>query len=222
MTPAALDIETVPIREAVERRLSDPPEFTAPGNYKDPDKIEAYVESKRAEWEDKLRSEAALSELTGRVVAVGIVNDDRGIATAQEDEAELVRLAADELANCNRVVTFNGSSFDLRFLRNRMLMHGISPPTVLGSESRYALQRQVDLRDFLTGFDRYQRGKLDEWCAAFGLAVGIVEHEPEEIAEAFEEGDLAWLEMVVGADARAAWELYRKVETGLPALRGRR
>src|SRR5688572_8585619 len=61
------DIETAPLPD--EQIAPFVPEFSAPSNYKDPEKIKAYIEGEKVKWLEQ----AALSPLTGRVVAIGIL-----------------------------------------------------------------------------------------------------------------------------------------------------
>ena len=63
-----LDIETAPLPESELAPLM--PEFSAPSTWKDPEKIKAAIETKRAEWLES----CALDALTCRVLAIGLVN----------------------------------------------------------------------------------------------------------------------------------------------------
>lgn len=127
---AALDIETIPNPDFFDR-LPEPE--VATGNLKDPEKIAA----KYAEAREKQREKMALSPLYGRLFCVGIATrDDRptmaGMIHECSDAAERLLithlfefLAATE--RLPRLVTWNGTGFDLPFLFKRAAILGVSP-----------------------------------------------------------------------------------------------
>lgn len=76
-----------------------------------------------------------------------------------------------------RLVSFNGRSFDLPVLKYRAMVHGISAPWLHKSGDkwnsysyRYASDWHCDLLDVLSDFGASARVKLNEVCAAFGIA----------------------------------------------------
>jgi len=122
---------------------------------------QAAVEAKKAAIWDK----AALSPLTGRIVAVGL-----GICRAGEWEyVALTSMYADTESNLllavdsrlaeltpSHIITFNGRRFDLPFLFARASRHGISFE-FRWPAGRYS-DRHIDLTD-------YYEGKQDHWAA---------------------------------------------------------
>jgi DNA polymerase elongation subunit (family B) len=134
----------------------------APKNYKDPDKIATYIEREKANVLDK----AALSPLTGRIIAVGL-GIRRGSTWEQAvfvdklgDEGALLHAVdsvLDELV-CGHLVTFNGKRFDLPFLAARAMRHKMK------LAYRWPLgkyhPRHIDLCDLLGS------GSLDDWATA--------------------------------------------------------
>jgi hypothetical protein len=80
MSTYIFDIETGPRSRAELAECV--PTFEAPSNWKDPEKIRAHVAEKEAEWFQS----AALSALTGRVLAIGYldaVTDEQGLLSAK-------------------------------------------------------------------------------------------------------------------------------------------
>lgn len=76
-----------------------------------------------------------------------------------------------------RLVSFNGRTFDLPVLKYRAMVHGISAPWLHKSGDkwnsysyRYASDWHCDLLDVLSDFGASARVKLNEVCAAFGIA----------------------------------------------------
>lgn len=118
-----LDIETGPLNPFLLAKVM--PEFEAPGNLKDPEKIKAAIEQKRKGWTES----AALRATTGEVVAVTTAEDEADPVMLVGDEATLVagivdRLAA-AIASNEQIYTWNGSGFDLPFICQRAAVHGV-------------------------------------------------------------------------------------------------
>src|SRR6516165_6944112 len=84
MQHIVFDIETVPQDEA--RLLALAPEFTAPANLKDPEKIAAAIAKKRADY----LADAALNWKTAEVVLIGSADGPVVESLTAESEKELV------------------------------------------------------------------------------------------------------------------------------------
>lgn len=223
-----LDIETAPDEMAVQRKVADPPMFSAPSNYKDPAKIEAYVAERAASWAGEVREKAALSPTTGRVVAVGLW----GLSTPAPEvkveadfpnygEPKLLDWAQGVLAERRTVVTFNGSAFDLPFLRARFLKYGIPIPRILLPQPRYKVGRHVDLREWLTAWNNHATGTLEDWC--FALVPGYVGHKGglsgEDVAHLVQVGEWEVLRGYCRRDVEATKSLFVAVGPLLDAAR---
>ena len=130
MKHIVFDIETVAQDET--RLLALAPEFTAPANLKDPEKISAAVAKKRADY----LADAALNWKTAQVVLIGAGDDAEIQSFTHESEKELVgnflSLLGDALADGVAVGGHNVKGFDLPMLVNRARVHGLKiPSTVL-------------------------------------------------------------------------------------------
>lgn len=165
-----LDIETGPALPDEELKPLLPP-FEPPGNIKDPDKLK----EREARHYEQAIQEAALDPITGKVVAVGLMQldgldgDEATILTG--DEKDILKACFTALAGETRIptiVTFNGHSFDLPFLFRRAWINGIKPPGHLRN-GRYWSNSCLDLREAWTFGDRYAKGSLDTIARALGL-----------------------------------------------------
>ena len=217
MGEVALDIETVADTAAVARALSNPPTFKAPGNYKDEEKIAANKAEQVAKWAAGVRNKAALSERTGRVAAYGLYSDgDTPVEEAwgSEHEYDILKSLSEMLSKHYKVITFNGSGFDIRFIRNRMVKYGIVIPTVLWPESPWAYQSQFDVRSWLTGGDRRATGTLSDWCASLDIDPPVP-HTAKQIQEMHDNCGFLEMRDIVLQDARCAWEIYRRIKVCL-------
>jgi len=140
MRSVVFDIETGPVsQEMLELAM---PQFEAPANFKDPLKIEAAIAAKKTDW----LTSAALSPLTGRVIAIGVIEPGAGFGyIAGDDEAQILRRFWTKLLQHSQlpVIGFNIAHFDIPFLLRRSFKHGVTPvPCFRG---RYLSDRFVDL-----------------------------------------------------------------------------
>lgn len=154
----ALDIETVPNPDT----FAFLPEPKPAANIKDPAKIAENIAEKKAAQQ----ADAALDALTGRVCCYAMVGIDDGelletahcIDANDETEAEMVTEIMTVLGRDDaRLVTFNGTGFDLPFIYKRAMILGISPascnaPPLSAWTKRYATDRHYDLMKLWTGW----------------------------------------------------------------------
>lgn len=167
------DIETAPLEEAAEY-LVDPIE--APGNYKDPAKIAAFIAEKKLEQVDK----CALDPDLCRVVVISLWHEDDkdpfAFHLGKTTEAYMLSWFWHE-AEHGHLVGFNCLAFDLPVLLRRSLYLGVKTPLIqidrfkhpevtdllsvlsfngvmkFHSLSFYAKRFGCDVKDALTGAD---------------------------------------------------------------------
>lgn len=152
------DIETAPLPDT-ELQPFMPTEW-ALGNIKDPDKIRAAIESKKAAW----KSDAALSAMTGRVLVIGLLIESQFIFIGgPATEATMLHefwSAVEDGQDIHRLIGFNCCSFDLPFLIQRSWKFGVPVPRAI-RRGRYWSDNIVDLRDIWQCGDRQAHGSLD-------------------------------------------------------------
>lgn len=126
------DIETGPLPLPELKDMM--PEFEAPSNYKDEEKIAKFIESKRLNWVEK----AALDARTGRVLAIGHTlegQDGVQIIDDSEGEAALLESWWTYYRKCSAVgahwIGHNIRAFDFPFLVRRSMKHGVTLPAGL-------------------------------------------------------------------------------------------
>jgi Predicted 3'-5' exonuclease related to the exonuclease domain of PolB len=164
-----LDIETGPLPKMMLDLIK--PEFTAGANLKDPEKIKAAIAEKEKDWYDR----AALSPLTGQVLAIGVWNlrdkqpgyigGDCGEDQLLEAFWSVVEL---DYPASGQFIGYNITGFDLPFLFRRSWKHGIRPPSFL-RKGRYWTDCVVDLMEIFAFHNRDQRESLDTVCRYMGL-----------------------------------------------------
>lgn len=184
------DIETGGLPEEELLAIMPPfdPDDVKLGNIKDPLKVQAKIDLAREKHKRDFIERAALCPLTGRVMAVGIVEKVSGVfeCIGDDDEAELLRKFwkavcftesvemspfGDEFGGdeaLNRIIGFNVRLFDLPFLVKRSWKHRVAVPARLRS-GRYWSEQMVDLRDVWQLGDSGSVGSLGRVAKHLGV-----------------------------------------------------
>jgi hypothetical protein len=187
-----LDVETIPDQregaaEAAAARVK------APSNYKDPEKIRAYVAEKGVE----AHAQTALDGTFGQLFAIGWkVGDMRAANIARQsltdplDEAETLKafyalLHADLQAYGApygdggewriAFVGHNVVKFDLRYVWQRSVVHGIKPTVRLPYDASPYAHTAIDLQVLWTG-DARENISFDVLCQALGVESPKAKH----------------------------------------------
>jgi len=131
------DIETGPASEATLNKFL--PDIKPPANYKDPAKIDGYVQEKVADF----KNSAALSGTTGKVLCVGVKSETGNVLYLGENGAEEGTIIEATFGILDRalnrdihVVGHNILAFDLPFLFRRAWKLGIPRPHFLQRDLR--------------------------------------------------------------------------------------
>ena len=194
--------------------------------------------------EDFLRRKegGALSPYTGKVIVIAMLNPEtgKGIVWYEAggervarpsvdgcfeyvgcDEATMLQEFWEKLERFERVVSFNGRSFDGPFLSVRSAAHALLPSKNL-SGYRYSLETHVDVLELLTfqgTVPRDQWPSLHSACVAFGIpSPKSEEMHGYAVGDAYREGRLADVADYCRRDVEATAALFRKLETTLLPL----
>jgi len=182
------DLETGPLAESELSALLPPfdPAEVKTGNLKDPAKIAEKIAEAEANHRRDFFDKAALDPLTGRVIAIGMLDleTDKFFIIGHDDEArtltEFWEASQGEMGRLNSMLGFNIFNFDLPFLIRRSWKHRIKVPFGI-RRGRYWGDQLVDLRDAWQLGDRQARGSLD--TIARHLGVGAKNGEGKAFAE---------------------------------------
>ncbi|MBI5401093.1 MAG: ribonuclease H-like domain-containing protein [Candidatus Yonathbacteria bacterium] len=142
----------------------------------------------------EIKNNLGLSPLTGRIVAIGVLDDEKGKGAVYFDapnaraidreengmklkpmnEKEMLEHFWRGVAEYETFISFNGRGFDVPFLMVRSAVHGIRPTKDLMSNRYLGNQdydsRHIDLMDQLSFYGAVRRrGSLHMWCRAFGI-----------------------------------------------------
>ena len=176
MQTIVFDVETGPLAESELSALLPPfdPAEVKTGNLKDPAKIAEKIAEAEANHRRDFIERAALDPLTGRVVAIGMMDleTDAFSIIGHDDEARTLRefweAARGEMGRLNPMLGFNIFNFDLPFLIRRSWKHRIKVPFGI-RRGRYWGDQLVDLRDAWQLGDRQARGSLDSISKHLGV-----------------------------------------------------
>lgn len=182
------DLETGPLAESELSALLPPfdPTEVKTGNLKDPAKIAEKIAEAEANHRRDFFDKAALDPLTGRVIAIGMLDleTDKFFIIGNDDEArtltEFWEASQGEMGRLNSMLGFNIFNFDLPFLIRRSWKHRIKVPFGI-RRGRYWGDQLVDLRDAWQLGDRQAKGSLDS--IARHLGVGAKNGDGKAFAE---------------------------------------
>jgi len=207
-----VDIETIPTErpEIIERVTS---KLSAPGNYKDPEKIEAYIEAHKPEAVHK----TGLSGLFGQVLMIGFAIDDGPVEVLQGSEREMLAefrdiacKVKDQLQEycTNLLVGHNILGFDAPFLSQRMMINGMKPLFRHGGKPWDA-----PIDDTMTMFacgsrDRYS---LDNLCLAFGVPTPKSGMNGSQVYEYYKAGKIDEIAEYCARDVEATRTIYKRM-----------
>ena len=223
----ALDIETVPLTEALDAPYPRD-EFAPPSNYKNPEVIDGWYVKDEARWRASRVKTCSLNPRLGRIVALGAQMVDGGtaiLARTVEDEPRLLRAfwsrADTAIAEGEpHLITWNGA-FDLHFLLVRSLIHGLVVPpacaaAIAGWRRKYDLRTHFDVKAALLNFDARATGEgLDEWATCFGLPTKPM--HGSDVYLAASQGEWEDIRAYVMHDVTTTHALYYRIRAMFPA-----
>lgn len=213
--PIFLDIETIPQdpEPFMVPRLDD---LEPPANYKKPESIAQWKAEKAASLVGELRERSSLEPLLGgTILAVGIAVGDKppvAIVAKTGDEvgeAEVLKLLEAGLAKYpNEVlVTWNGTRFDLEYLRKRAIRHGRWDLARRVFSEKPWSKTHVDLFPLWQGHDRGALGKLHAVAAFLGIPFED-KVQGKDVARLYAAGLVDLVKAHVLEDVRLTRELY--------------
>ncbi len=182
MNALVLDVETVALDDAAE--FIEEPE--APSNWKDPEKIAAYIKDARA----KAIGRCALDVDLCRVVCLGwhrTIDSEPRLLHAGTATYEAAMIAAfwNHAEDTDQIIGFNILGFDLPVLIRRSQYLGVPVPAL--NLDRYRTPH-VDLMERLSFNGKLKYRSLDFYCKRFGIDVPD-EHSGKDIAALVQAGD---------------------------------
>lgn len=211
MSYLILDLATTGIDNAAEFISTD--DIAAPANYKDPEKIAAYCEAKRAER----IAEAALDVDLARITAIGLASPRWGNAinidicrTEDDERAALETIRREALSARSSyewampLVSFNGLRYDWPLLMRRAFYLGVDFPAI--SLDRYRTNH-IDVWDRLSHHGVLKAHSLTWYAKRLGWTDLVKPLSGAEEAQAAKDGKWDELRASVEHDVRACQRL---------------
>lgn len=243
-----LDIETIPaqrpdvlaeIKEAKQLQLAaDIEAICAPGNYKDPEKISAWLTNEGQAKAQALRNtfdadvdcayrKTGLDGAYGQVCVIGWALEDGEPVTHfahdwQSDLAEAAVLSSffkslndtvphsEELSTT--VIGHNVANFDLRFLMQRSIVCGVRPHGIISRASQakpWELDRVFDTMVQWAGIGRTI--SLDKLCKALSIKTPKGDITGATVWDAVRDGRIADVAAYCAGDIRATREVHKRL-----------
>lgn len=208
-----LDIETIPTQSIVmqEYILKN---VKAPANYKDADKIAAYINEAKPEALDK----AAFFGQTNHIVCIGFAIDDGPVGALQlekiEDEAELIKafygILIGELGDSygNTFVGHNISGFDLRVLKQRSMILRCPFPGFIPFDGKPWDKNPYDTMIQWAGAK--ESVKLETLAQAFGLPGKTT--DGSQVYKMWQAGQFNKIQDYCMADVELTRQVYKRME----------
>lgn len=169
MSVCFFDLESAPLPEDDLIRVM--PEFKAPSNYKDKEKIAESVAEQFRNWKDR----AALDATTGRVLCIGTLeNNVFSVIEGKEDwilQQFWLWLEVRHLAMGHTVAGFSIFHFDLPFLVRRSWINGITVPSIARRSNKWQPWNE-DIHDIANDWqcgNREQTISLDTLAKCLGV-----------------------------------------------------
>lgn len=204
------DIETEPLSpEECEIFM---PDFEAPSNYKDAVKIADNIAEQKAKWLER----AALSPLTGKVLAIGFKDDasDEITILHGDDEEYILRTFISNAKDVSAapLIGYNIIGFDIPFLKRRAWKYGIKVPAWWTAKAGWGKAPMVvDLmEEWKCGDYRAAFAKLDHVAKFLGLEGKTSDSLAKNFGDVYRSDETAALEYLT-RDVELVEEIYGRM-----------
>jgi len=137
------------------------PEVEANKTLKNPEKIAADIEKKKADQLAEMGlNPSQLLICCGSFLDLETDEMKSFVLSPELDERALLMDVWEHLHDYERFVTFNGINFDVEALKFRSLINKVGP-SVMISQRKYQIENHVDVRMILGQWEKFAKGDLD-------------------------------------------------------------
>lgn len=220
-----LDIETLgtdraDVRDYIAAGISPP------GNISKAETIEKWhIESKPKAIEEAI-AKTSFDGAFGRVCCIGWALGDQapGTIADEDDEAWVLNFFKTDLALAvgesftTQVIGHNVSAFDLRFLVQRYIVHGIRPPLVIARAAAATPWESDKVFDTMVQWAGVgNRVSLDKLCLALSIPSPKSELDGSKVAEYVAAGRINEVAAYCAGDVEAVREVHRRMTFAMEA-----
>lgn len=194
---------------------------TPPANYKKADTIAQWeVDTKPGLVEEAVRK-TSFDATFGRVCCIGWAFDDEAAATVMTPAVQEVGVLAHLCEQVSKRAGKNESrlevvghnvSWDLRFLLQRCIIHGVRPPHSLMAAMQ-AKPWGETIRDTMLMWnpEREKRIKLDTLCEVLGVPTSKGEMDGSKVYDAYKAGEFEKIATYCAADVEATRAVFKRL-----------
>jgi hypothetical protein len=212
-----IDIETLPTNRQDVRDLIAS-KIAPPGNISKAETVAKWMEESKPAAIEEAVAKTSLDGTFGRVCVIGWAVDGSAalaVSNATDERDVLVRFSHQmESVNTNPfetcVVGHNVASFDLRFLVQRYIVHGIKPPAVIARAAQAKPWEAEKVFDTMTQWAGVgNRVSLEKLCIALGIDSPKTDIDGSKVAQYVADGRIAEVAEYCAGDViatRRVWE----------------
>ncbi|MFA7228218.1 MAG: ribonuclease H-like domain-containing protein [Melioribacteraceae bacterium] len=184
---------------------------------------------KKSEIVEETKRYLSLYPYTAKIIAIGLFNvekekavvlyencddtewssEEKSITYKPVTEEEMLKYFWKYADKSERIISFNGRSFDIPFMMIRSALNKIRPAKNF-LRNRYDSTHHVDLLEQLTFYGLTKKFNLDFYCRSFGIespkSKGITGMDVKELYRAGRMKDIA---IYCGEDVKATFGLYK-------------
>lgn len=232
-----MDLESIPaqserIKEIFKTNAEKEKQFIkAPANYKDEEKIIDYIANKSAEIDADLDNQWRKTSFDGgfgHICVIGYALDDgepvtiyNGDGLGEDDEAKTITqfydVLRDAYGNNERLPIFIGHNiigFDLRFLLQRSIVLGITPPSFVPFDSKPWSDYVYDT--MLKWAGSGNRVSLNKLCQVFelplkGEELGDDDFDGSKVWDSVKNGEIEKVARYCAGDIYRTREIFRRM-----------
>jgi predicted PolB exonuclease-like 3'-5' exonuclease len=200
-----LDIETLPAPEHVHEALRE---------------IHAYRKRKKEKNGEKYKksfeeflAETGLDGTFGRIFCISYaINDDMVHCLCDEDEKKMLENFWKAAQNVDLFVGFNIIDFDMKYILQRSIIHGVKPKTKMPLS--FARYRSSPMYDIMHEWNQWGYGKnvsLDSLARALGIESSKTNMDGSEVFAYYKKGRYKEICAYCNADVEVTRKIYKKM-----------
>jgi len=207
-----IDLESIPsqskkVKEEIRNSISPP------GNIKKKESIDKWMEEKAESASEEKWLKTSLDGTRGQIISIAYAGDNDEVqAVYGDNEKILLKEFFSRLAGCgNPTLILHGSKdlFDLRFIFQRAVIHGIEPTFPLHQDCRYNGDRTFDTMSAWFGWGQY--GSLDSICRALNIKSPKTTMKGSDVWKEYQAGNLDKIVEYNKDDVVALRQVYRRL-----------
>jgi len=200
-----LDIETLPAPEHMHEVLKE---------------IHAYKKKKKTRNGEKYSTSfesflagTGLDGTFGRILCISYaINDDMIHCICDEDEKKVLENFWESAKDVDLFVGFNIIEFDMKYLVQRSIIHGVKPRTKM--RLSFAKYRSDPMYDVMHEWNQWSFGRgvgLDALARALSLPTSKTNMDGSEVATYYKKGKIKEICAYCNADVEVTRKIYKKM-----------